>query len=236
MENLSVDALREAIPVNKEEPSWLRLLDDIQLIEVYSSLKEGLTTKEILSNCINNYLPCSKMSSSKMLPDLVRFKAKATTDPRTIRAEIAEQNPEVDERLKKYVAKVDTLGRLGWLINVQTNRIDSLLAREKMGLPLNITNDGIKILGSLIDKYLSKQTALGVATTNQKQTTTTAVSVSGTMELGDITQSASRFLDLIERRSKICKVNEDGTISEDTFDKQNEEPISIVHGKTSNTA
>lgn len=210
-----ISDLRSLIPQNSGSPSWLRFLDDDQLAEIKKRLESGRSHSEIIKLVQNEFRLATNNDPKKMIPDLVKFKAKILVGNKK---EAQELDPATKLKLVDLSSKVDGLGRMGWLIDIQTERILNILNKEKMGLPLSIAHTNIKTLGSLLDKYVRTQVDLGLLNKDQEEQ---LVGVEGQFQgimdmLGEgkdrVTDATRKLLLAVDQRANRYRVNEDGTI------------------------
>lgn len=152
--------LREAVP----KDTWMLHLDDQQLITIYLKLQKGFTNSEVAAFCEEEF--GVKGDFMLIMTTIVKFRTKVFDDTALIRAEAALDNPEAKKlecKLNELSSDLDAMGRLGWLINMQTDRVLALKAREDQAkIPLEATTNNIKVLQGLLDSYITKQMDLGI--------------------------------------------------------------------------
>jgi hypothetical protein len=149
--------------------TWLRLLNDRQLAEVYHRLKLGQPSYRI-ARIAQEEWGIRKKAEVKSLARAVRkFKEEALGLIHVEKTAPSEDRKELGRKLEgkalTLTKKVDGLGRLGWLIERQTERVLLLMDREKNALPFKFTGDEIETLSDMIEKYVKLQVTLGIVDT-----------------------------------------------------------------------
>lgn len=145
--------------------SWLLQLTDDQLFSVYEELNKGTTLIDIIKLCQRTFKIKRNAEVFHLMPDLVKFRGRALKDLQYINMEEAknlEVTKQVEAKIRDLSAKLDGVGRLGWLIELQTNRVLTLMEREKKAVPMPITTDNIKLLNDMIKGYVKTQAELGI--------------------------------------------------------------------------
>lgn len=162
-----ISKLREAVQPPGKKALWLKLLDDIQLAEVYHRL--CIQKQPMLHVCRivkeqwgikPNWKPFEfqdglKKFMSRISPELQKHALQNKTTHKEAKTLTAKG--------KKISKKIDGLGRLVWLINVQSERVamfGRIEAQEK--IPMRGMNTTIKTLGDLINMYLKRGMEMGV--------------------------------------------------------------------------
>ena len=165
-----VAALRKAVRPPGQRPSWLSSLNNRQLVEVYHRLQLGNSMLRIVKIAQQEWriMPTSRPASLCRAVSAFRDKVVGAIQKLETSSEPAVK--EMSERMAKEVnrvtGKIDALGKLGWLITVQEERIAMLFTREKASnLPFKHTDNTIKIMGELLGNYVSLQVQLGVVPT-----------------------------------------------------------------------
>ena len=205
-----IEKLRSFIPAeNKKIMSWLKFLNDGQLEEVTQQLKQGETNADVIRFVQNTYKLKREHSIIQMLPELIKYRTRALNDADLISLEIEQGNPvakEIAAKIQRLSSEVDAMGRLGWLIDTQTQRVARLMERENKSLPLDMTTENIKVLGKLLTDFIDKQVAMGYGrnTTMLKlevqQKFDTLLETAGEQEANMI-DVASRFLNNLEQKA-----------------------------------
>ena len=165
-----VAALRKAVRPPGQRPSWLSVLNNRQLVEVYHRLQIGNSMLRIVKIAQQEWriMPTSRPAS--LCRAVAAFRDKVVGAIQKLETSSEPAAREVGERMAKEInrvaGKVDALGKLGWVITVQEERIAMLFEREKASkLPFKHTDQTVKIFGELCGQYLSMQVQLGVVPT-----------------------------------------------------------------------
>lgn len=159
-------SMRDAVAPAGKKGTWLRMLSDKQLAEVYHRLRLGQPAYKIAQIAQREW-GVKRRANVKSLARAVRkFKEDTLGLLQVEKTAPSEGRKEMGRKMEakalKIVEKVDGLGRLGWLIERQTERIELLLEREKNALPFQMTNKEIGTLTDMIEKYVQLQIKLGV--------------------------------------------------------------------------
>lgn len=146
---------------------WMYTLPDHLLAEIYLDLKQGSTFVEIIDKVQKDWRLLFDINPKLMMSDLANFKMKALNDVALVEAQARTGEPgavAIKERLHTLSSRIDAMGRLGWLADVQTERIEEFVELEKEeGKPLAILNDTIRQLSSILDKYIRLENEMGVS-------------------------------------------------------------------------
>jgi hypothetical protein len=159
-------ALRKAVSPPGKRGTWLQKLSNRQLAEVYHRLKMGQSSYKVVQIAQRDW-KVEVDSSVKSLCRAVRaFKLKVMGDLQLINGRGTQQGREISAKLQekadRLIEKLDAMGRMRWLIEVQTDRIE--LYREKettTRLPFKATDQSIKVLGELLTQFVCMQRDLG---------------------------------------------------------------------------
>lgn len=158
---MDIIALRSFIT----EGSWLHKLKEDQLLVVFEELKKGTTLTDIIKLCQRTFKINRSSEVYHLMPALVKFRGRALKDIHYLNAEEAknlEITKEAELKVRDLSARLDGVGRLGWLIELQTNRVLTLVDREKKAVPMPITTENIKLLNDMIKGYVKTQSELGI--------------------------------------------------------------------------
>lgn len=227
-----VKKLRDAIPTDITK-SWMKHLDDKQLVMVYLRLQHGETNSEVIGYCQKEFKIKPKAKVSELLPEIVKFRTAALNDTNLIKIEAAAGNKSakaVEKKIEQLSAELDGMGRLGWLIDLQTKRVIRLHDREEKTLPMTMTTENIKLLGGMLKEYIEKQIDLGiVSSTTPKIKLDIDANFKSIVEAmnddGERMISAThRFLELAEKKALVMRVDDDGSY---TIDKEKEKDEEI---------
>jgi len=161
-----VKRLRRIAQPPGRKGTWLRLLSDRQLTEIFHRLRRGQTPAHIMRIVRNEWGIMEKSSNKSMRRALAKFRDQAIGQ---INVEMVDPNkpPEdkkVIRKLKdKIKDKLDGMGRLRWLIEIQSERIELYRSTEKKtNVPLKSTDRSVKILGELLNQYVCRCMELGL--------------------------------------------------------------------------
>lgn len=157
--------------------SLLNNLSDDKLLWIYENISKGATLSETARRIISDWLPESRNKFKTLISDLAAFKIDLLKPEEIIKIQSdIKGDPEVKvikQAIETMTSKLDGMGRLGWLIDVQSERVDNLVKKEQKSLPMDITNNAIKQLGILLEKYIEFQMDSGVGLETTTQTTST---------------------------------------------------------------
>jgi len=217
---LIMKKLREAVAPTGKKGTWLRLLNDKQLAEVYHRLRLGQPAYRV-SMIAQKEWGVKRKADVKSLARAVRkFKQDTLGLLHMEKTSVAEDRKELGKalttRAAKLIQKVDGLGRLGWLIERQTERIAILLEREKTALPFKFTGDEIETLTSMIEKYMNLQIKLGVIDAKPPEVNLNVKHrfdglMSGTIQGGTaVLEAADKWLQKCEENALTLKIGDDG--------------------------
>jgi len=162
-----VRRLREIVRPPGKRGSWMMLLDDQQLLEVYYRLKRGQSANYVCRICQEDW-GLKRGSSLKVLNKaMLKFRREALGDIELTKIAARgkrdrEEAESITKRTEKLKKKVDGLEKLAWAIQVQAERLETLVEREKKAIPFKFTDKTVKTLGELLDTYLKYQIELGV--------------------------------------------------------------------------
>lgn len=225
-----IKKLREAIPVDVNK-GWMKHLDDKQLVTVYLKLQNGDTNSEVINFCQKEYGIRLKSKTTELLPEMVKFRTAALNDTNLIKIEAAAGNKvakAIEKKIENLSSELDGMGRLGWLIDLQTKRVIRLQEREDKTLPMTITTENIKLLGGMLKEYIDKQIDLGIvsSTTPKIRLDIDANFKSIVDAMNDdgerMIQATHRFLELADKKALVMRVDDDGNY---TIDKGTEDVI-----------
>jgi|GEM_PF-3419593 len=160
--------LRDIVNPPGKKGLWLRKLNDRQLAEVYHRLRMGQKSYHIIKIVQVEWGIMRKSQPASLGRGLLAFKEKVVGElkleaqrlPKEEGKKFAERTTKKGER---SIAKLDSLGRLRWVINVQTERLELLRETEKnANLPLKMTEKTVEVLGNLLDKLIRYEIDLGL--------------------------------------------------------------------------
>jgi hypothetical protein len=151
-----IQKLRKVAESSKLEHKWLYKLTDSQLVDIYNLIRSGKLLVEIPDTVVDNWGIDVGISKQQMVSDLANFKLKALDDVALAVAQQRAGDPragEIASRLNKLSTKVDAMGRLGWLIDLQTERVQSL-TESKDSRTIHHASEAVRELGLLLEKYI----------------------------------------------------------------------------------
>lgn len=210
--------MREAISQISIKGSWISKLKDNHLFDLYEMLHSGSTMWEIVDRAYSEWLPGVEHDKHKMLSELAKFRIKIIPDSALVRVQAERGDPEADEiakRLSTFKSRIDGLGRLSWLIDQQSLRLEALVEKEKKGLPLNITNEVVKTLGNLLTKYIQFQQDIGEV---NRMPTQHIVGVKAHFEKLDgsaVAKATMKMLESIEQQAVTIDLDKQGYLLEE---------------------
>ncbi len=154
--------------LTKNPTSLLNCLKGRKIEWVIAKISEGVTLSEIANHIIKTWVPDAKKKQRELVTDLAKFKFEVFQPVGIAKIQAEKKNDIEAEQIVKSLehlqSKINGMGRLGWLIDRQTERLQFLLSREKNALPMNITNDVVRQLGTLLEKYIGFQITVGEQT------------------------------------------------------------------------
>jgi hypothetical protein len=161
-----INAMRKVVAPPGKRGTWLRRLSDNQLAEVYHRLKRGQPAYRIAKIAQEDWGVNRKADIKSMSRAIRAFKYSMLGDIELEKTSNSEDRKEEGRKLERrghaIVEKLDGLGRLRWLIEVQTERVISIIDREKKALPFKFTDRSIEVLKDMINNYLEIQIKLGI--------------------------------------------------------------------------
>jgi len=202
--------MQEAINGLSVKDSWLQKLKEPHIVDLYNMLHGGSTMWEIVDKAYKEWLPGLGHDKHKMMGELAKFRVKIIPDGALVRVQAERGDAEAQEiasRLESFKSRIDGLGRLSWLIDKQSLRLESLIQREEKGLPLTLTNEVVKTLGSLLTKYIQFQQDIGEVT---RMPTQHLVGVRAQFEKLDgsaVAQATMKMLESIEQQAITIDAN-----------------------------
>lgn len=165
-----IKKLREIVKPPGKKGLWLRHLSDRRLAEVYHRLKMGQAGYRIAKIAQDEW-GILKTSDTKSLARAVRIFRDKTVDLITIEKSTApDTEPErkrvasaAQKRALRIRKNLDALGRMRWLIDVQTERIVAMATTEvRENVSFKSTDKSIGELRELLDTYMKWAVETGV--------------------------------------------------------------------------
>lgn len=226
--------LREAAAPPGKRPSWLSQLNDKQLAEVFHRLKLGQPAYRIAKICKDEWGYMSKSSPKSLFRAIRAFKEAVLGLLELEKASSSKDRQEAAKKLSKragrIVEQLDGLGRLRWLIDNQTDRVVTLIEKEKGALPFQFTDKSIELLGNLIDKYMSIQVKLGIVDVKPSELNLTVKGrfdglMTHTVEGGQaVITAADKWLEACEQASLTLVLDDKGKYKLERGESDNECP------------
>jgi hypothetical protein len=180
--------LRIAVTPKKTRGSWLKHLSDKQLAEVFYRLRRGQSASHIAKIAMTEW-GVSGASAKSLARPLRDFKTKILPEIQLANQAMEKaggesKSTDLNGRAKRVSEKLDSLGRMAWLIEEQTDRFVMLREKEKqMKMPLKQTDTVFKALVDSLDQYTKLQIELGILDSKPSEHTLTIHSTfSGVME------------------------------------------------------
>lgn len=161
-----VRTLRQAVKPPGKKGTWLNLLNDLQLTEVYYRLQMGKPAYAIVKIAKEEWGVKRESDSKSMAREVRKFRDRALGEIASVGSSGTPQATEIVQSLAKKAKlvseKVDALDMFGWLINLQAARIELLHAAEKRSLPFKHTDGAVRNLGDMLGQYVKMQIDLGL--------------------------------------------------------------------------
>lgn len=219
--------LREAVCPPGKKGTWLRHLSDKQLLESYHRLRMGQGVYAVVRVAQHEWGVMRTSSTKSMARGMRAFRDKTvgvlhvapTIDTRAgaTRSERRDAAELLGMRGKRIIEKLDGLGRLCWLIEVQTDRVAILAEREQTTLPFKITGKEVLTLGKLLGDYMKLQMDLGLLETKPHEFNLNikhkfaGLLQHSVKEDGEImAQAAGKYIELAEQEALTFELDEDG--------------------------
>lgn len=229
--------MREIVKPPGKKGVWLQEANDRQLAEVYHRLRLKQPAYRIAKLCKEEWHLGDKNSSPKSMSRVIRmFRDKMFSD---VQLELMaakndnvrkEQARELSKKAKKIDRSFDALGRLGWVIQRQTERLEILLEREKNALPFKFTDRTIEVLTKQLETYIKLQMELGVLDSKPSEVNLNVKHrfdglMSNTVSGGSgVVDAANRFLELAEKKALTLKLDKDGRYALDKPEEDDDVP------------
>lgn len=221
-----LEKLRDAVQPHGKKGTWLRHLSDKRLIEIYHRLKMGQNIYQVVRIAQNEW-NVMRSSHVKSLARAVRAFRDKTVGLLQVAPTIQTHGSTREERRsaadilglrgKRIVKQLDGVGRLRWLIDVQSERVALLVEREEDALPFQITGDEVKTLGKLLSDYMKMQMDLGLIETKPHEFNVNVKhKFAGLLEhsvqgAGDtMAQAAGKYIELAEKEALTFELGHDG--------------------------
>ena len=221
--------LRNVVSPPGKKGLWLRKLNDRQLSEVYHRLKMGQAPYRVVKIAQVDWGVMRKSQPASLNRGMVVFRDKVVGE---ITAEAGRHNKEEKKRFNavatrkgaRSVEKLNSLGRLRWLINTQTERLVLLRSKEKStNMPLMMTEKTVEVLGGLLENLIKHEIALGLRDAKPSELSTSVKNyfdamlrkVDGDPLTGGsggnvMISAANKMLEAVSKDAVLMTINEDG--------------------------
>ncbi len=204
--------------------NWVSRLSDKNLSEVFHRFRMGQSARHIARVAKETWGVMPNSSIGSLSRALNRFKKKALGDLDIHQA----ANDDEKEELKKLLAmekkrsnKLDFMDRIRWLVTVQTERVNSMLMREREAKYPVYKKDGdsmVSTLGDLLQMGLKLEMDLGIRDQRPSEFNLLVKHrfdgvMQGTLQDGghSVIAAADKFLALAEENSLTLEEAADGT-------------------------
>jgi hypothetical protein len=214
--------LRSLVDPKGSKGTWLKQLNDRQLMEVYSRLSLQQPSYKVAKIAQQEW-GYQKNSNLKSLTRAVRdFRDKALGEVKALAAgrgtkQEAEISSTLEKKAKRIGGKIDVLGKMSWVLNIQEERIELLFSKERASIPFKHTDTTIKTYMDGLKSYLEMSVQLGVQDEiprefNVKVQHEFSKLLTATVGTGGakVVDSLNRFLTLAAQHSKKLVMNEEG--------------------------
>jgi len=213
----------EVAPVGKRG-TWMKHLSDARLTEIYVRLKKG-QAPNMIARIVQDDWGMMRESSVKSLARAVRTFKDSVIGDLQIEQVASDEEKRLTRRQKEKAQRitknVDTLGRLMWLIEVQTDRIQDQREREKKNMPFKQTTTDIRILSETLERTVRLQMELGLLDAKPSEHSVTVKhqfdKMMGAGQLQDdgavLVSGMSSFLEMVAAESVLMTQNADGTFT-----------------------
>jgi hypothetical protein len=205
--------LKKAAESIKTPISWIRNLSEEGLLELYDWLERGDTMWEIVNKANNAYAKLNNLDGHLQVNELAKFRMALMDDKALIKVQAERGDPEalkIQKKLEEFKSRIDGMGRMSWLIDQQSLRLEGLVAREKKGLPLALTNEVVKSLGNLLSKYIEFQADLGEVRRVPQQHLIGIKTQFEKLDGSAVAKATMQMLELVEKQTVTMEVDDDG--------------------------
>lgn len=153
--------------------SWLRLLNDKQLMECFHRLRAGETVQSVVRRAQQEWSIEPQSKTGSLARSMRKFRKHSLGDIFDRDAKDKDDHKEMIDLSKqgKLIAEqIDVLDYLGWTIKVQADRIRILHEKEKSSIPFRFTDKSMQVMGQLLESYSRIQQDLGLVNSNRPPT------------------------------------------------------------------
>lgn len=217
------------------------ILNDLSLgnvVEIYTDLVKGATLSETAHRIIREWLPSQSARFKSIISDLATFKIKLIKPADIVNIQ-AEKKQDVEAKIIKeaydnLTSRIDGMGRLGWLIDVQTERVHKALKLEGK-MVVTTTNEAVKQLGTLLEKYINFQIETGIeASVPQEHVITIDNRVNAFLDqtvrdsADDMAMAASRLIEAAQQKAINMDLNKSGKYTQQMLPETETEIVELV--------
>lgn len=224
--------------LTKHKESLLHHLSEEQLIWVYNNIAKGATLSETAKRVIDDWMPQNKNRFKTLVTDMAAFKIDVLKPGEILKIQTEVKNdPEaaiIKKTMDEMSSKLDGMGRLGWLIDIQSNRVESLVKREAKALPMELTNNAVRQLGVLLEKYIEFQLESGHTFTMQEEPTQVDARVNALLEhtikdsADDMAMAASRLIESAKQKAVNMDLDKSNQICISTLPAFETEQLALI--------
>jgi len=157
--------LREAVHPPGKKGTWLRLLNDNQLLQVYYRLKSGTAPFSVAKMVKHEWGLRKNSDVRSMTRAIAAFKKNVVGEIQAMKSDPAVTYKEADKissRGERISKKLDGLAELVWLAEQQKERIMDLRKKEKTSMPFQFTVKEMQAYKDIVDTYLEWCKKLGI--------------------------------------------------------------------------
>ena len=165
-----IKQLREAVKPPNKKGSWMKVLSNPQLAEVYYRLHGGEACYSVTSMIQRDWRINSKSDVKSMARAVRKFRDLTVGEIRTELQNAGKSNKEIEkvEKTATSIAeKVDTVKEYIWLINTQKTRIQAMVAAEVSSAyaGFEMTDKALKNFKEMLEGYTALCVRLGITDT-----------------------------------------------------------------------
>ena len=217
-----IHELRQAVdPVGKKS-TWLKVLNDTQLAEIFWRLHEGEAPYSV-TRMIQKLWKIKPESDPKSLSRSVsNFYKKTVGELRREITAVGATPKEIAIAEKKVAVvseKVEALNEYIWMIQMQKNRIKAFMAAEdKSGVPYNVTDKAMTNFREMLDGYTQLCVKLGILdqvppeiNIKMKHQFESLMQVTVKDDKPKLIRAVDTFLEQLDDACVLLTHNEDGT-------------------------
>lgn len=164
-----IKRLRRIVEPPGKKGTWLRHLSDAQLAEIYFRLRTGQAAYALAKICQEQWGIMVRSQPQSLARSIRSFADKALSDAQL--AALKKGDPSENKALTKIIDKTaqdllekcDGLRVMAWTVLSQQERVSVMIQNEnEFGFMSKETDNAIKVLSEITDKYVKMQVELGV--------------------------------------------------------------------------